>query len=142
MDSSLARGRMQSQKQAVLSIHLYSYNSKQNKVHKMKKFVEKHVKKAKNKYYCKYFEQYKSDSRKQWSMLNNLLNRQRKISNFKKIIDDDGNTTTSPTRIAEIFNDYFVNIASKLKSNSSISNSMMQHLNYLHVMSQCKIQFI
>ena len=58
---------------------------------KMKNFVEKHIKKTKNKYYSKYFEQYKCDSRKQWSMINNLLNRNRKTAAVKKLIDKDGN---------------------------------------------------
>ena len=40
---------------------------------KMRKFVDKHIKLAKNKYYHDYFEQYKFDSRKQWQMLNTIL---------------------------------------------------------------------
>ena len=35
---------------------------------KMKKFVAKHIKLAKNKYYKSYFEQYSSNSRKQWAI--------------------------------------------------------------------------
>ena len=45
------------------------------KYDKMKKFVEKHIKKAKNKYYTDYFHKYAHDSRKQWKMINSLLNR-------------------------------------------------------------------
>ena len=103
---------------------------------KMKKFVEKHIKKAKNKYYSKYFEQYKTDSRKQWNMLNLLLNRQRKKITVKKLIDGDGNTVSSPQQMAETFNNYFVNIASSIKqktcNNGAISsNSAPLHANYL-----------
>ena len=102
----------------------------------MKKFVEKHIKKAKNKYYSKYFEQYKTDSRKQWNMLNLLLNRQRKKITVKKLIDGDGNTVSSPQQMAETFNNYFVNIASSIKqktcNNGAISsNSAPLHANYL-----------
>ena len=42
---------------------------------KIKKFVEKHIKNAKNKYYTDYFTHYKNDSKKQWVMINNLLHR-------------------------------------------------------------------
>ena len=84
---------------------------------KMRKFCDKHVKKAKSKYYTKYFEQYKSDSRKQWSMINSLLNRRRKSVSINKLIDKDGNTASSPTQIAETFNNYFANIASSIKQN-------------------------
>ena len=88
------------------------------KYKKMNKFVEKHKQLAKKKYYGKYFEQYKSDSRKQWSMLNLLLNRKKKSSSIKKLIDADGNTISSPTQMAETFNSYFVNIAHNLKQNN------------------------
>ena len=41
-----------------------------NKYKKMNKFVMKHVRLAKNKYYKKYYEKYSSNSRKKWKMLN------------------------------------------------------------------------
>ena len=41
----------------------------------MKKFITKHIKIAKNRYYKRYFDQYSSNSKKQWQMLNSLLNR-------------------------------------------------------------------
>ena len=49
------------------------------KYDKMKKFVEKHIKKAKNKYYTDYFRKYANDSRKEWKMINSLLNRKKKL---------------------------------------------------------------
>ena len=44
----------------------------------MKKFVAKHVKKAKQAYYVSYFKKYSSDSKKQLAMINQLLNRRTK----------------------------------------------------------------
>ena len=82
----------------------------------LRKFVEKHIKLAKNKYYNKYFEQYKDNSKKQWQMINNLLNRKPKNVTINKIYDENGNACTNPHSIADNFNDYFSNIASKLKS--------------------------
>ena len=109
---------------------------------KMKKFVDKHIKKSKNKYYCKYFEQYKTDSQKQWNMLNSLLNRQRKNITIKKLTDKDGNTVSSPMQIAETFNNYFANIASTIKEKncnlSQVSNSSL-HGTYLHNKSHATI---
>ena len=89
----------------------------------MKKFVQKHINKAKNKYYREYFEQYKHDSRKQWSMINNLLNRKQKMANVAKLIDENGNNIKSPKQIAENFNNYFVNIASDIKHQTRNTNA-------------------
>ena len=98
---------------------------------KMKKFVEKHIKKSKNKYYTDYFEQYKNDSKKQWQMINCLLHRNSKKSSVTKIIDKDGNETNSPTEIAEKFNEYFVNIASELKFGNSHNFQHTNHESFL-----------
>ena len=83
----------------------------------MKKFVDKHVKKAKHKYYSSYFEQFSNDGRKQWSMINQLLNRKRKHISIDKLIIEN-KTITSPAEIAESLNNYFCNIARKLKTNT------------------------
>lgn len=107
---------------------------------KMKKFVQKHVQKAKKKYYHSYFEQYKHDSRKQWSMINNLINRRKNHSPITKLIDANGKSESSPQKIAETFNDYFVNIASeiKLKTNTS-TNTHTSYKNYLNKSSKNSI---
>ena len=56
---------------------------------KMKKFVDKHIKLAKNKYYKNYFEQYKDNSKKQWQMINSLLNRNTKKAGVAKLQDSN-----------------------------------------------------
>jgi exonuclease III len=86
---------------------------------KMKKFVDKHIKKAKSKYYNKYFEQYKDNSKKQWNMINILLNRNTKKSGVSSLKDSNGNLINTPSAIADKFNEYFSNIALNLKSKIS-----------------------
>ena len=98
--------------------HTYVKNpsiENKTKYAKMKKFVLKHIRLAKNKFYKNYFEKYKSDSRKQWQMLNNLLNRSKFRSNAIKLKDEHGSVINESKAIADKFNDYFVNIAHKLK---------------------------
>ena len=92
---------------------------------KMKKFVDKHTKLAKSKHYKKYFEQYSNNSKKQWQMINTLLNRNNKKVNIPKLQDSDGNVVSTPTAIAEKFNNYFCNIASNLKTqlNNGLNSS-------------------
>ena len=95
-----------------------------SKYQKMKRFVDKHIKLAKNKYYKKYFDQYSDDGKKQWGMINQLLNRPTKKTSVDKLYDNDGNTVNNPVDIAEKFNDYFSNIASNLKTQISMRSSL------------------
>ena len=92
----------------------------------MKKFVSKHIKLAKNKYYAKYFKDHSDNSKKQWQMINNLLNRNRKKNAPIKLKFHDGSTISAPKAVADTFNDYFCNIASTLKT--KIGNNY--HTNY------------
>ena len=72
----------------------------------MNKFVKKQMQLAKNKFYKKYFEQHKSNSRKQWQMLNSLLNRNKYKSTKFRLLDEHGSKITEPLQIAETFNIY------------------------------------
>lgn len=100
----------------------------EKKYKKMKKFTDKHVKKAKSKFYNDYFVKHKGDSRRQWQLLNSLLNRKRKRLKIDKIRDCDGNVYSSPQTIAQKFNDYFVNMAGKLKTGDDNSDEFSTFL--------------
>ena len=89
------------------------------KYDKMEVFCAKHVDLAKAKYYKKYFDEFKENSRKQWEMINKLLNRNKKRVNISKLIDKEGKVTNTPSGMAENFNNYFANIASNSKGNLS-----------------------
>lgn len=93
------------------------------KYDKMNEFCTKHVDIAKSKYHKSYFEKYKDNSRKQWQMINGLLNRNKKGSSMiNKVLDPEGNCITNGDKIAENFNEYFCNIASNLKKTSTLSS--------------------
>ena len=99
------------------------------KYQKMKKFVNKHITKAKNKFYTSYFHKYNSNSRKQWQMINGLLNRSKHQQNAIKLKDSMGCVIKGPTKVAENFNTYFTNIAEKLKSDNQQNshNNLTDH---------------
>ena len=81
----------------------------------MKAFVAKHIRKAKREFYGKFFKRYADDGRKQWQMINELLNRKpKKNNNISKLVYN-GTTVTGSANIAHSFNEYFCNIAQKLK---------------------------
>ena len=86
---------------------------------KLEKFCDKHVDIAKKKYYKKFFDEHKDNSKKQWEMINSLLNRNKnnKQPASIKLHNSEGNSISDPTKVATMFNQYFSNIASNLKSN-------------------------
>ena len=86
---------------------------------KLKKFCKSHVDKAKKKYYNKFFDQHKENSKKQWQMINSLLNRKSAKTSPIKLSNDDGSVISTPSSVAEKFNDYFSNIAPKIKAEIS-----------------------
>ena len=88
---------------------------------KLNSFCEKHIILAKAKYRKSYFEKYQHDSRKQWQMINNLLNRKSNTTSITKLVDENGKIENNPNSIAESFNNYFSNIASKLKNENKAS---------------------
>ena len=90
---------------------------------KMKKFTEKHVQLAKDKYHKAYFDKYKDNSKKQWEMINRLLNRNKKKFEKIKLKGSNGQLITSSSAVAGKFNDYFSNIADNLKQKGDNTNS-------------------
>ena len=92
-------------------------------------FCEKHIDLAKIKYRKAYFEKFKGDSRKQWQMINSLLNRKNKTTHINKLIGDEGVIINKPESIANSFNDYFCNIASNLKNDTH--SSAREHEQFL-----------
>ena len=86
------------------------------KYDKMNEFCAKHIDIAKLRYRTKYFNEYRDNSRKQWQMINELLNRSKRNMQVNKLISKDGKVHNTPLDIAEKFNEYFANIASNLKT--------------------------
>ena len=99
------------------------------KYNKLKLFTEKHVDLAKKKFYSEYVKEHQADSKRQWQMINFLINRNSKHVKIDKIRDCERNVATAPQEIAEKFNDYFANIAKKLKE--KIPQSMSDATNFL-----------
>ena len=95
------------------------------KYEKLNDFCAKHVDMSKAKYHKSYFEKHKENSRKQWQMINSLLNRNKKGKvHINKLIDANGCTTSKSEEISESFNKYFCNIASNLKEASSYTGDI------------------
>ena len=91
----------------------------ETKYKKLKKFVTQHIKKAKNKFYDNYFKKFSNDGRKQWQMINNLLNRKSHNKNRITKLQYKDKTLTNSQDIANSLNDFFCNIAQKLKDKNN-----------------------
>ena len=89
----------------------------------MKLFTEKHVDKAKREYYAKHFKKYSGDSKMQWKMVNTILNRAKKAKIKVKKLNFQGNEITDSQQIANVFNDYFCNVAENLKRDNGLVSS-------------------
>ena len=104
---------------------------------KYKKWTEKQIYKAKRKYYSNQITKCNTNAKKQWKLMNEIINRRKTNSKITKLKINDKDISNG-SQISNHFNTYFCNIASKLKGelrmNSEISNDD-NPLQYLKVCS-------
>ena len=105
--------------------------SNKNKYMKMNKFVKKHIKIAKRKYYKSYFNKHCSNSRKQWQMINTLLNRSRPKHQTFHLRSSENDVIKDPRDVAESFNKNFASIADRLKSLNKSDANDVNHRSFL-----------
>ena len=74
------------------------------------------IRKSKLTFYSKAFENCKSNMKQTWSLIKNIANNSNDRISIKKILIDDVEITSEP-RMAEVFNEYFANVAIRLDSN-------------------------
>ena len=70
---------------------------------------------------------YNSNSRKQWQIMNSIINRKKAKNKITKLKINDVETSNN-LEMAEAFNEYFSNIASKLKNNISMPTGSLHTL--------------
>ena len=104
----------------------------------MEKFVEKQVNIAKKKYYASYFKKHASNSKLQWQMINQILNKKSKEKRKISKINYKNRVVTESQDIADSFNDYFTNIAENLKSENNLVRGAGSVGNSLPQSSRCE----
>ena len=104
-----------SQDYASHRINLNTYNS----------ILQKTIRHAKTSYYRREFEKHKNDSRKTWSTIKKLINKNKSKTEFPSYFLINQIKETDKKVIADKFNQFFTEIgptlAKKIKSNSSSS---------------------
>ena len=79
-------------------------------------------------HYKEYFRKYISNSRKAWIGINTLMNRHKKTHNT--IYLEENGFISDPTKVANKFNDFFLNIADNLRG--KIANKNNKYQDYLN----------
>ena len=100
------------------------------------KILNKSIREAKQLYYNSCFEKYKTDMRKTWQTINNIINKSKKKKDFPEAFKEDGRLITDKVEIANRFNIYYTNIGSNLaaKINVPKNKSFKDYLKNKHKM--------
>ena len=103
-------------------------NEDTNEIFKKYKFynvtINKLKRKCKRDYYQNYFNKNATNSKKVWSGINTLLNRGRKKQGT--IFLEENRLISDPFKVANKFNDYYLNIADKLCEKIPPKNNKFQ----------------
>ena len=76
--------------------------------------LQKTIREAKKKYYFEQFENFKSDIKKTWNQINEVLSRNKKSSELPNYFCEGNNILTKNEDIANCFNRFFCNIGPEL----------------------------
>jgi hypothetical protein len=97
---------------------------------RFRNFVTSQIRSAKVNYYCCIFEEYKSNMRKTWRVINNVIRPDSNTNRntIKKIICDNI-VYDDPLSISETFNNYFSTIGSNISN--SVNCNENDHLQFL-----------
>ena len=90
------------------------YESKRINLNTCNSLLQKSIRNAKALFYGREFEKHKNDSRKTWSTIKNLINRNRSTKEFPSYFLINNSKETDQKIIANKFNEFFTNIGPSL----------------------------
>ena len=108
-----------------------SYNILQIHIRAYKTILNKAIRDTKIIYYATMFDKFKTNTRKTWDTIKELINKNRKQHDFPKSFNVNGILITDKKKIANEFNEFFANIGSKLAEtiyNKSTNNTYNSYL--------------
>ena len=108
-----------------------SYNILQINIRAYKTILNKAIRDAKRIHYATMFDQFKTNTRKTWDTIKELINKNRKQPEFPKSFNVNGILTTDKKKIANKFNEFFANIGSKLAETIHNKNKKNTFNSYL-----------
>ena len=124
------------------------YNSSYNwqKYKNLRNIVNREMKLSKSQFYHSEIQTcaISGNIKKTWSVINSLTGKSKKTTSINEILVDNDNTTSDPKMIAESFNEYFVNIGSRLASEASkefSENELTNNNNQPNIQTNSKFYF-
>ena len=90
------------------------YYQLENEFKSHRAILQKNIRIAKADYYCKQFENYKSDIKKTWNKINEIIKNKNKFPDLPKYFLDKEKMLTDDLEIAECFNHFFSQIGPSL----------------------------
>ena len=89
--------------------------------------LRKSIREAKRLYFMRTFNMYKSDIKKTWIVINETLNKSIKCQDHNEFIIDN-NKINDPNKIANLFNEYFINIGRSLSTQIQAAHDFSEYL--------------
>ena len=85
---------------------------------KFRNCVTIELKDSKHKYFQNYFATHKQNMKQVWSGIKSIISHKGcNTSTISRIMDKNGKVLSEPTKISNIFNEYFVNVANSITEN-------------------------
>ena len=109
-------------------LNLEEYQSIKTNIKTYHRIIKQLIRKLKRKYLSNKFDEYKSNIKKTWILINDVMGRAKKY-NTSDVFIINRQEITDPTIIANTFNEFFVNIGSTESSDESTQNEFKQYLN-------------
>ena len=91
--------------------------------------VTNELKKSKKSYFQNYFAENKYNMKKLWHGIKSIISNNSSLSSISKIKDKNGNLTSNPSEIPNVFNDFFVTVSNE--STRSIPKANKSPIEYL-----------
>lgn len=125
-----------------LKLARFPHNKKLFKYHnKISKKVAILVEETKNNYYTREFETHSGNIRAQWVIVDKILNKYKKSTLINEIITESGNIN-NPNRIAQEFNNHFLNIPRKTIENcAQVDYNCRSNIHFLYHPSHTSSNF-
>ena len=117
------------------SNNLESYQIKKINFKTYERIVDKKIEETKKKYYYDTFRNHKNCMKNTWKTINETLGKNKKDSKLPTYVQHNNTIVSNPTEIANVFNDFFVNIGSNLSSTINTNDDNFTFKQYLQTPS-------
>ena len=95
----------------------WRYSNSESAFNLYKRFrnrVTNELKKSKESYFQNYFAENKYNMKKLWHGIKSIISNNSSLSSISKIKDKNGNLTSNPSEIPNVFNDFFVTVSNEI----------------------------